>query len=331
MKRGIAGGLSALALAGCGVTGAGATAGPPSGGWPQPSGSQVTADMCGLLTDADYDKAGHDRRAKISGTVDGQANSLGCRYRSGDAMTLSLQPTADFAEYEFAAGLTDHRRRLAGSHRRSGLVSGVVGAADESWFDDSAPGTAGPVAHELRLRRGSLILGITLGGVRGKGEKDPRGVLVGLAGLVLQRLPHVGAKDTGTAHKIQYEVIGTGTAASISWEDYTGIQGGGRLANTRLPWLHAIPVGAADGVQPATPTLHVEASSPTAKIACVILSDGVPVAARRSTGVVDCRGEVPDSGGSRAQPASLRTRPYDARRGEMSSSGSPGPSQARRH
>ena len=335
MKRGISCALSALALAlaGCGVTGADATAGPPPGGWPQPAGSEVTAAMCGLLTDADYEELGHDRRAKVSGAVDDQENSLDCRYRSGDDMTLSLQPTADFAKYVFAAGLTDHKDRLAGAHRPTGLVNAVVGAADESWFDDRTPGTAGagPVAHELRLRRGSLILGITLSGVRGTKEKDPRSVLISLAGLVLRRLPHVGVTDTGTTHKIQYEVIGTGTAASIGWEDYTGIQGGGTVTNARLPWLRTIPVGSADGLQPATPTLRAQASSPTAKIACYVLADGVPVAAQRSTGSVDCRGTLPDSGGSRAQPASLRTRPDDARWGEAPSSGSPGPGQAQRY
>lgn len=334
MKRGISCGLSALVLTltGCGITGADAKAGPPAGGWPQPAGSHVTADMCGLLTGADYKKLGHDRRAKITGTVDDRQNSLDCRYQAGDDMTLSLQPTADFAKYAFDAALTDHKGRLAESHRRSDLVSGVVGAADESWFDYGTPGTAkaGPVTHELRLRRGALILAITLSGFRGKKEKDPRNVLISLAGLVLGRLPHVGAKDTGTPHKIQYEVIGTGTAKSISWQDYTGVQTGGQATNTRLPWLHAIPVASTDGVQPTTPTLRAEANSPKAKIACVILADGVPVAAKRSTGSVNCEGTLPDSGGSRAQPASLRAHPDDARWGEASSSGSPRPDRAQR-
>jgi hypothetical protein len=325
MRRGTSSCLIALgcalvvALTGCRLTGGVANAGPPPGGWPQPAGSRVTKEMCGLLTKADYAQLGHDRQPNVTDAVNDHENTVDCQYKSTDDMTLTLEPTADFAHYVFAAGLKDHKHQLTEGHRQPALASGVVGAADESWFDYWTLGTAEarPVAHELRLRRGGLILGITLSGVRGKKEKDPRSVLIALADLVLRRLPHVGAKDTGTAHKIQYGAIGPGKAKSIQWEDYTGIQGAGEVGNTRLPWLHTVPMASEDGVQPSSPSLRVEASSPSAKVGCVIVIDNVPVAAKKPTkGFADCQGEFPDTSAgsppSAGQPASFRQGPSPA-------------------
>lgn len=307
----------AAASAGCGLVGRRAEAGPPPGGWPQPTGGRVTKAMCGLLTDADYASLGHDRQPKVSGTVNDQANTIDCRYRSADGMTVTLEPTADYAEYVFAADLKGHERQLASGHRRSALAHCVVGPADESWFGNGTAGTtpSGPMAHELRLRRGSLLIGITLSGDRGKKEKDPRSVLIALADLVLRRLPHVGAKDTGTAHKIQYAVVGTGRAKSIEWQDYTDVQDGGEATGVRLPWLHTIPMGTAEGIPYNPPSMHVVASSPYAKIGCLIVIDDVPVSVKRlREGWADCEGDFPDSGtggGSppSAQPALFRSHP----------------------
>jgi hypothetical protein len=297
-----------VALAGCRPAG-GDDGGPPAGGWPQPAGDHVTAGMCGLLTDADYSRLGHVRRTKLNGSVTDRANSVYCQYKGSDDMTLSLQPSADFAKYEFAAELAEHKGQLAEGHRRSALVSGVVGAADESWFDywGPAPADARAVAHEIRVRRGALILDLTLSGVRGKHEKDPRSVLVDLADLVLRRLPHVGAKDTGTQHKIEYEAIGTGKAHGIDWNDYTHVQQSGSVSRVRLPWLHMVPMAAADGARVDSLYLKVEASSPKRKVGCLIVVDGVPVAGvKPRPGFADCEADFPDTGdtsGSGAQPA----------------------------
>jgi hypothetical protein len=298
-----------VALTGCRVTAGGDDSGPPAGGWPQPAGNRVTDDMCGLLTNADYTKLGHVRRPKINSSVTSRANSLYCQYQSTDEMTLSLQPSAEFAKYVFAADLNYHKAQLTENHRQSALVNGVVGAADESWVDYWGPGTADarPVAHEIRIRRGALILGITLSGVRGKSEKDPRSVLVDLAGLVLRRLPHVGAKDTGTQHKIEYDVIGVGKAKSIDWTDYTGVQNAGTVTNVRMPWLHMVPMASVDGVEPDSLSLRVEASSPKTKVGCLIVVDGVPVAGvKPKPRFVDCQADFPDTSGGGAQPASFR-------------------------
>jgi hypothetical protein len=296
-----------LVLTGCRLTsGRHDQSGPPAGGWPQPAGTRVTSAMCGLLTDADYARLGHDRKPSTSGTVRDQTNTVDCLYESVDEMTLSLEPTAAAAKYIFAADLRNHRKQLAEGSRRSDLAGGVVGPADESWFDNWSAGTSGssPAAHEIRVRRGGLILGITLSGDRGKKERDPRTVLVDLAGLVLRRLPHVGARDTGTTHRIEYELIGKGKATGVYWDDYTGIENSD-VENLPLPWSTVVEMASPAGVTLDPPVLHAEVG-PNAKLTCLIFVDGVPVAGEKShKGVVECEGVLPDDGdaGGDAQPA----------------------------
>lgn len=320
MRRRCISGLTALccalaiALTACRPLGGGASeAGPPAGGWPQPAGDRVTQGMCGLLTDADYKKLGHDRQPSLTKSVSDRYNTVDCLYKATDELTLTLEPTADYAHYVFGADLTDHKAQLAQSGRRSIRVDSVVGAANESWFDLWTSGTAGarPVAHELRLRRGSLLLGITLGGHRGRAEKDPRSVLIALAGLVLRRLPQVGLKDTGTPHKVQYAVIGRGRATSVEWTDYTDVQSGGEASNVPMPWLKTVQM-ATFGTASATPDdpyLKVETRSPSAKVGCLISIDDEPVALEKPRrGGVECEGKFPaDAGGPPSdQPAAFR-------------------------
>ncbi|WP_345462476.1 hypothetical protein [Actinoallomurus oryzae] len=309
MRRGLPLALAlTFVLTGCRLTGAAdQTAEPPPGGWPQPSGGdRVTKEMCGLLTKADYAELGHDRRAGVSGTVNDRTNTLDCTYQSIDAMTIALKPTAEAARYYFAADLEDHKRQLASGHRSSVLAKNVVALADESWFDNWAVGTAEQNAHEIRVRRGGLVLSITLSGVRGKKEGDPRSVLTALADLVLHRLPLAGTKDTGTNHKVEYEVIGLGRATSIWWEDFTDINGGGSVENTRIPWVRKVSMATGSGTQPHLASLRVQTASAKTKVGCLILVDGVPVDAQRPTagGLVECKGGIPgDDSDSSAQPA----------------------------
>jgi hypothetical protein len=54
--------------------------------------------------------------------------------------------------------------------------SGWPQPAGDRVTEKPATADARPVAHEIRVRRGALILGITLSGVRGKKEQDPRSV-----------------------------------------------------------------------------------------------------------------------------------------------------------
>jgi hypothetical protein len=182
----------------------------------------------------------------------------------------------------------------------------VVGAADESWFDYWPVGSTAR-EHELRVRRGGLILGITLSGTRGAKEKDPREVLVGLANLVLRRLPHVGATDTGSTHRIEYEVMGTAKASSIDYDDYTLTQFG-HAQNVRLPWIHAVAVAyGGGGTRPNPPALNAVASPPTAKIGCRVIIDGMLVDEEiPHEGFVACAGFFRQTTPDAAQPASWR-------------------------
>ncbi|GLY83075.1 hypothetical protein [Actinoallomurus iriomotensis] len=310
MRRGLPAVLTLVfVLAGCRLTGGADEAGPPAGGWPQPAGNRVTTQMCGLLTKADYSKLGHVLRPSMSSTVNDGTNTLDCSYQSVDAMSLTLRPTAEAARSYFAADLADHKQQLASGHRASVLAKDVVALADDSWFDNWTAGTAEQGAHEIRVRRGALVLSITLNGKRGKKEGDPRSVLTNLADLVLRRLPHAGTKDTGTNHKVQYEVIGLGRATSIWWQDFTGVQSAGSVENTRMPWIRTVSMATSPGTTPDEAVVHVQTTSTTTKIGCLILVDGEPVAAERpqTGGDVECRGQIPeDDSGSGAQPAAYR-------------------------
>jgi hypothetical protein len=274
MRRALLAFLVAFALTGCAPAAGPARSTPPPGGWPQPAGKWLTERMCGLLTKADYTTHGHT--AQPENTINALDNSVDCHYPAGEEMTLSLKPTAEFAKYVFGTGLQIHRDRLAAGHRRSEVARDVVGVADESWFDVFTATLGSTAAHpEIQVRRGALILDITLGGATGK---DPRGVLTKLAGLVLHRLPHVGAKDTGTTHTISYEASGAGRAGSVEWHDYGGVQDDRIVQNVRLPWVHTVQVATGGRLEPHLPNIWVKASSPDKKVSCQIVVDGVPTA-----------------------------------------------------
>lgn len=290
--------LAVVATASCrALGGTSPVATPPPGGWPQPATGRVTSQMCGLLTDADYTAVGHHRPAKVSDAVSDQGHSVDCRYESNDELTLALEPTAEFAKYVFASYLRDHRKELRDDRWPSHLAAGVVGAADESWIDDwtNSGMSNGKKAQEIRVRRGGLIVGITLSGTRGEREKDPKTVLVDLVQLVLRRLPHVGARDTGTTHHIQYEVVGSGRASKINWMDYSGLNDSEAM-NVRLPWSANVPMATSAGdSEPADlPFLQAEISG-RKTLTCLIEIDGVPVDARRThNGTVNCEARLPD-------------------------------------
>jgi len=252
MRRGAAvlsaGCALVLALAACGsssggdgggVTGAvKAAGGPPAGGWPQPVNGQLTPKMCGLLTDADYAKYGHERLPVDSQKrVDNEPNAIDCLYMTEDDLNLGLQPTAESAKVAYAAGLADHKRRLSEDRRPTVLASNIVPGADESWFDYWTLGTADAKfkEYEIQVRRGSLLVGMILSGLKGKHEQDPRTVLSGLAGLVLQRIPNLGRADTGRTTMARFTVIGPGHAKQIVYNDPTTSKTI-TLKNVKLPW-----------------------------------------------------------------------------------------------
>jgi hypothetical protein len=278
-----------------------ARATPPPGGWPQPEGGRLTAKMCGLLTDADYAKFGHRRLPSVSEKLsETGTNRVDCLYMTDDELWLDLQPTEVSAKLVFAADYREHKRRMAQEDRQSVLATSVVPGADASWYDYATLGSdSGPYKeHELRLRRGSLLVGITLSGLKGKTEPDPRTVLAGLAALVLQRVPNVGKADTGRTHQVTYEVLGAGRAATLNYTEPTGGKSITRK-NVRLPWRVVLPMGET-GQAGTTLVLNAASIAPGAALGCRILVDGHIVATQSPRGgLAFCTGNY-EPGGAQA-------------------------------
>ncbi|WP_285567118.1 hypothetical protein [Actinoallomurus iriomotensis] len=252
--------------------------GPPKGGWPQPVNGQLTPQMCGLLTDADYAKYGHTRLPVISQKrLDNAPNAIDCLYTTSDELDIGLQPTAEAAKTQYAAGLKDHKERLTEDSRPTVLATNVVQGADESWFDYWTLGTANSQfkEYEISVRRGSLVVGIVLSGLKGKNEKDPRTVLTGLAGLVLQRIPNVGRTDTGKTHKAEFAVAGAGRAKQIVFNDPTS-GAVTTLKNVKLPWHVEKPL-INYGQAQIMLNLTAVSGTPMAAIGCNISVDGKTV------------------------------------------------------
>lgn len=290
--------LVTAALAGCGssVKGGSPTNGrpqagdPPPGGWPQPENGRLTEKMCGLLTDDDYEKFGHERLGVLSQKRIDNENAVDCLYQLNDDLNLNLQPTAVSAALTFAGDLKDHKQRLAQAHHPSILATNVVPGSDQSWFDHWSLWTGGQGSeYEVEARRGSLLLDIVLGGTRGRSEQPPREVLTGLAGLVLQRIPNVGRTDTGTTHEVTYAVSGARSAAQIVYSDPT-TQDSHMLTKVRLPWhltrLLVVPHNQSQVDLSLNAVAPAEAFE--APIGCQISIDGKMLIQQRSSGGVSC-------------------------------------------
>jgi hypothetical protein len=287
MRRGAALSLGCallLAPAGCGTKAGGSgagdaqAAGPPAGGWPQPENGRFTTKMCGLLTDADYAKYGHKRLPVVSEKkIEDQPNAIDCLYMTEDELNLNLQPTAEAAKLRFAATLEDHKRRLSEDRRATVLAQNVVPGAAESWFDYWTLGTAGSkfTEYEIQVRRGALIVGMTLSGLKGKNEQDPRVLLSGLAGLVLQRIPTVGKADTGRMQQARFTVVGPGRAKQIIYNDPTSDKTI-TLKNVKLPWHVEKPLLALNAPFVLL-NLSAISGGPMAGVGCSISVDGETV------------------------------------------------------
>ncbi|QKG24303.1 hypothetical protein ACTIVE_5946 [Actinomadura verrucosospora] len=279
-----ASGALALALAGCGGGGKDKPAGKapakpaaeaPAGGWPQPENGRLTAKMCGLLTDGDYAKYGHQRMPQENaGPAQDGSNTVGCTYMLGDQLTLSLQKSAQGAKIAFKQGLDDHKDRLKG--KPSVLAPNVVQGADESWFDYSTLG-GGPTEYEVEARRGALTVGIVLSEVPQHPDKDPKAMLAGLAALVLQRIPNVGKADTGIVHQVKYVVWGSGaTAMQVVYNDPVSTKTV-TLKNVKLPWHKEFPMPDTGNQPTAALSVSGAGATPTVLVGCEIFVDGKSV------------------------------------------------------
>ena len=299
MRRSLLVLLCALVITGCGTKAPGHSdgggggvkaAGPPAAGWPQPVNGRLTEQMCGLLTDADYTRYGHERLPSVSQKrVDGAPDAIDCLYMTEDELNLSLQPTAESAKLAFAAGLREHKSRMTEDHRPSILAQNIVPGADESWFDFWTLGSADSKyqEHEIQVRRGSLTVGITLSGLKGKQEKDPREVLTGLAGLVLQRIPNAGRADTGVTQKVRYTVTGHGRARLLNYFDpSTGKSV--QLKNVRLPWKMDKPlVNTGQTLIPLMVT--AQSAAQMTPVGCTIAAAGKSLADEHNIGFALCQ------------------------------------------
>jgi hypothetical protein len=259
----------------------------PAGGWPQPVNGLITPKMCGLLTDADYAAYGHQRLPSVAANPLKSSNGVDCLYMTNDELTLRLQPTAEAAKLEYASDLKDHNDRMASDGRQEMMAKDAVAGADESWFDYWTIGTSGSMAeHEIVARRGALIIDIVLSGLKGAKEQDPRTVLSGLAGLVLQRIPTVGRTDTGTTPEVVFKVTGSGTAKTIIYNDPSQDLKSVRLHKAHLPWTVKRPFPATG--QMAVITLSALSASPEAPIGCTVIVNGREFAHEQSMGFVTC-------------------------------------------
>lgn len=234
-------------LAACGPFGhsaapASPSGGPPPGGWPKPVNGKLTPAMCGLLTDADYEKYGRQLLGKISAkrADDVGPNVIGCLTTGDDSLQLNLQPGYVAAHLVFKQDLRDHEKdRGAGA---AAPAMNVLPGADESWFDlagDSLPG--GHKEYQLEFRRGALVATLQLGFLDGSKKVAPKTVLTGLAKLVMQRT-NAGTSGPGTFRTVHYKVAGHGTAEQILYTDPNTLQVKTKK-HVHLPWTMAIPYG----------------------------------------------------------------------------------------
>lgn len=291
-------------LAACGggghPTGASPSGGPPPGGWPKPVNGKLTAAMCGLLTDADYEKYGHMRLSRLSA---GRADTVGpnvvaCGYQGDDNLELNLQPGILAAHLIFTEDTKRHKKeRGAGAAAPS---VNVVPGADESWFDvagNNVPG--GQNEYELEFRRGALVATLQLGFLADKKQADPRTLLTGLATLVMKRTD-AGASGPGTFRTVHYRVTGHGVANSIQYTDPNTLQVKEKK-NVHLPWSKDIPyaergAGQMDVILSAI--AFPKPPIPAPAITCSVTTEHRAPVTNTGTGSADCQGSLsPPSGG----------------------------------
>lgn len=247
--------------------------------------------MCGLLTDADYLKFGHVRLGTVTQKRSDTENAISCQNLLNDDLEMELQPSHEGAMMRFAGDLKDHKSRLAEGHHASALTANVVQGADESWFDHTTnwDGDTQRPEYEIKVRRGALLIDLTLSWMREKNEKDPREMLTGLVGLILQRIPKVGKSDTGVIHKVTYTISGPGEARQIIYTDPSTNESR-TLKSVKLPWHLTKPLvvpraqrqTVLDLAGMRIPSFVVPA------ISCRISVDGKTVVEKRDAGFASC-------------------------------------------
>ncbi|MDG6103746.1 hypothetical protein Daura_24490 [Dactylosporangium aurantiacum] len=294
-----------LILAGCGrlgggggTGGAGGTVAAPEGGWPTTENGRVTAKMCGLLTRADFRSLGHRQLLDLAARTGAPpaSNAVECDAPAADFLGLNVQPTAEAATIWHASSLAGRKREVLDHQRDTILVENVVAGADESWFDywlDSGEDSEYR-DYQLHLRRGALIVELHLGGIQAADAQDPKATLTTLADRVLQRVGDLGTTDTGNTPTMHLEVLGTGTARSISYI-VPDVEGVVRLDNVALPWRREVRI-AEHGRTLLNVTLNADSTGARVPppVGCRMLLDGkLIVEDSGEYGLAQCLGTLP--------------------------------------
>jgi hypothetical protein len=280
-----------LVVAACGPSTNGAAGSPtPSPAWPQPVNGKLTKDMCGLLTDADYAVYHRDRFSLASADTD-PANTVFCRYLLDDELTLSLQPTAEAAKLVMQNDIDMQIVQLGENGVGSILQDGSVPYTDDSWFDYTNTSTPAHKEYHLEVRRGALVVILNLGGAPDQNAANPKTTLIGLATLVLQRVPDLGTHDLGRTHKIAMHVSGTGIAEKVDYADPN--EPGGFIEVTPppdLPWSTEIPFAIVSSKKTISLNLTaVSAAGASAPLGCQISVDGKLQVSNSGRGTTSCQ------------------------------------------
>ena len=226
--------------------------------------------MCGLLTNADYQKYGHQLLDLVSSESD-PANALSCDML-GDGSTCHCSrprrrpgwssPTAPAATPQ-AQGVRLHLGAggQPGRHGRRELARRL------------GPLLGGSQGVHLEARRGSLVT-ITLRWFTGKKPADPKQALPGLATRwSWSGYRTLGKTDTGSTHKVKFEVLGTGKATSVSYGDPNKTEVVD-LKNVTLPWSVEVPFAVVYAKDYVPLTLTGTSNDYTHSLSCRITVDG---------------------------------------------------------
>jgi hypothetical protein len=290
-RRFLAALAAALCLTACGGGDGGGAEGPATPtAWPQPVDGTLTEAMCDVLTTDDFLSVGvHAMRWEDRGPAPQVSpNAVTCHALGGHFLTFNLQPAPESAELYFT-WMVEQDTRDGGV----GTAATAVPGADESWF------TTGGDSSELLVRRGALIINLSVGFLHDDEDFDPAAAAATLLGQALERLPEVGRTATGRPHEMVMTVTGkNSTTAMVGYSgplDLTATQ-----ESVELPWSKTFrfPTFGRPGT---TINLNAAATTPPTLAAyplvtCVVTVDGVEEATGTPGPTTFCSGSFTEKG-----------------------------------
>lgn len=283
---------AALCLTACGGGGGdgGGAGGATPTAWPQPVDGKLTEAMCDVLSADDFLAVGvhamrwEDRRL----SPDVSPNAITCHALGSHFLGLNLQPDPVSAELYFDWLLDTSPRKGTG---RTDAVS--VPGADASWF-----ATAGDTS-DLLVRRGSLIVSLSVGFLHDDTGFDPGAAATTLIGQLLERLPEVGRTATGRPHEMVMTVTGKDTAqATVSYAGPLDTQATQETVD--LPWTKTfqLPALGRHGVSISLSAVVATPSLTTLPfVTCAVTVDGTEEAAGIPGPTTFCSGTFTEAAG----------------------------------